>query len=73
MGSGSAGVAAIVEGRRFVGAELNKKYFALASKRLKDAAKGKAQFRPIERPIFKPNPRSEVATTPPHFFLAAAE
>ena len=73
MGVGSAGVASLVEGRRFVGAELDKEYFGLAVERLKAAAKGKANFRPIERPIFQPDPRSEVATVPPHFFRIAAE
>jgi adenine-specific DNA-methyltransferase len=73
MGAGSAGVAALAEGRRFVGAELNKKYFRLASERLRSAAKGEANFRPIERPIFQPDPKSEVATVPPHFFRIAAE
>jgi adenine-specific DNA-methyltransferase len=73
MGAGSAGVAAVVEGRRFVGAEINKRYFKLASGRLKTAADGGAIFRPLERPIFQPDPRSEVATIPPHFFRIAAE
>jgi adenine-specific DNA-methyltransferase len=73
MGAGSAGVAAITDGRRFVGAEIDKKYFSLASGRLKAAAKGKATFRPIERPIFEPDPRSELATIPAHFFRDAAE
>jgi len=71
MGAGSAGVAALTEKRRFVGAELNKKYFSLASKRLKASAKGEAIFRPIEKPIFKPDPRSELATVPSHFKIAA--
>jgi adenine-specific DNA-methyltransferase len=73
MGSGSAGVAALAENRRFIGIELDRKYFKLASTRLKAAAEGKALFRPIERPIFTPDPRSEVATIPPHFFRLAAE
>ena len=71
MGAGSAGVAAIAEGRRFIGIELDKKYFAIASSRLKTTAKGAANFRPIERPIFEPDPRSEVATVPSHFKVAA--
>jgi DNA modification methylase len=38
MGSGTTGVAAIKEGRRFVGMELDSGYFAIAQKRLEDAA-----------------------------------
>ncbi|MCS3504057.1 adenine-specific DNA-methyltransferase [Bradyrhizobium japonicum] len=71
MGSGSAGVAALVEQRRFLGAEYHKKYFGLAADRLKKTAVGKAIFRPLERPILTPNPRSQVAIVPPHFRVAA--
>lgn len=71
MGAASTGVAAVVEGRRFVGAELDEEYFELASERLKETTRGAAGFRPIEKPIFKPDPRSEVATVPPHFKIAA--
>lgn len=73
MGAGSTGVAALSEGRRFLGAELNEEYFELASTRLKMAAKGQSAFRPIEREIYEPNPRSELATIPPHFLRVAAE
>lgn len=73
MGVASAGVAALAEGRRFVGSELDGKYFDIASKRLAAASNGRANFRPIERPILKPDPRSEVATMPSHFFKLAAE
>ena len=37
MGSGSTGVAAIMERRSFTGIELEKKYFDIASKRIKEA------------------------------------
>jgi adenine-specific DNA-methyltransferase len=71
MGSGSAGIAALVENRRFLGAELDNDYFKMAVERLASAAKGEAEFRPIERPIFTPDPNSELATAPPHFRHAA--
>lgn len=73
MGVASAGVAAIAEGRRFVGAEIQDIYFDTAYERLKEAAAGHLKFRPVERPILTPDPRSEVATTPPHFVRLAAE
>lgn len=37
MGSGSTGVAALKLGRRFVGAEINPEYFAIARRRIEDA------------------------------------
>jgi len=38
MGSGTTGVAAIKEGRRFIGVELDPTYFAIAQKRIDEAA-----------------------------------
>jgi ribosomal protein S8E len=72
MGAGSAGVAAMVEERRFVGTEIKKKYFDLAVSRLNAAATGEAKFRPIERAIYEPDPRTEVARVPSHFFKIAS-
>ena len=72
-GSGSTGVATLIEGRRFVGSELNKEYFEVARQRLLATRKGEVRFRPIERPIFEPDPKSEVARTPAHFWKFAAE
>lgn len=37
MGSGTTALACIKEKRQFIGFELNKEYFDLASKRIKDA------------------------------------
>lgn len=37
MGAGSTGVAALLEGRRFVGIELDKEYFDVSVERLRDA------------------------------------
>lgn len=38
MGSGSTGVAAIELGRKFIGCEINPEYYAIAEKRVKQAA-----------------------------------
>lgn len=37
MGSGSTGVAAVLEGRKFIGIERNAQYFAIANDRVEDA------------------------------------
>ena len=37
-GSGTTGVAALLEGRRFIGVELDPTYHAIAARRLADAA-----------------------------------
>lgn len=44
MGSGSTGVAAIMEGRKFVGCEIDPDYFATACKRIEDAQRQGAMF-----------------------------
>ncbi len=67
MGSASSGVAAIVNGRRFLGAEKNEKYEKLAHARLSKALAGTIPVRPIERPIYVPNSRETIARRPEHF------
>lgn len=52
MGVGSAGVAAALHKRRFVGAELMSQYANVANRRIKAALKGKAKYRPHSKPIY---------------------
>lgn len=66
MGSGTTGVAALVEGRRFAGAELIKEYYDISIERLKDAANGTAKIR-ADKPAVEPNPNSAVAKLPEEF------
>lgn len=69
MGSGSTGVAALLEQRRFLGIELKKEYVEIAQERVKDTLLGKARVRPIDRPIYIPSERSAVARRPEHFHV----
>lgn len=65
MGSGTTGVAAILEQRRFVGTEIASEYHRVAIERLTDAMEGRAKFRPYGKPILTPSgPLSE---PPDHF------
>ena len=66
MGSGTTGVAALVEGRRFVGSEIQKSYFDISVGRIKDAAEGKAKVRE-DKPVAEPNPNATVAKLPDEF------
>lgn len=66
MGSGTTGVAALVEGRRFVGSEIQKSYFDISVRRIKDAAEGKAKVRE-DKPVAEPNPNATVAKLPDEF------
>jgi adenine-specific DNA-methyltransferase len=67
MGSASTGVAAIINGRRFIGAEISKSYIDIANRRLMQAHDGTAAHRPVDRPIFVPGPGLSVAKRPAHF------
>jgi len=66
-GSGSTGVAAILEGRKFVGCEVNPGYCRIARERCRCALKGKARVRAIDRPIFEPQASMSVAQKPAYF------
>lgn len=66
MGSGTTGVAALVEGRRFAGAELMKEYYDISVARLKDAEAGKAKIRE-DKPAVTPNPNAAVSKLPDEF------
>ncbi len=72
MGSGTTGVAAILEGRRFVGAELIKEYYDISVERIRDAAEGKAKVRK-DKPVIEPNQNAAVAKLPEEFRKAREE
>lgn len=66
MGAGTTGVAAYVENRRFVGAEILKEYYDIAVERLTDAVNGKVKIRE-DKPVAKPNRNAAVAKLPDEF------
>lgn len=66
MGSGSTGVAAILENRSFIGIEREPVYFKIAKKRLSDADEGVAQTRP-DVPVKEVDTRMSVAKLPDEF------
>lgn len=72
MGSGTTGVAALLEGRRFVGAELIKEYYDISADRLKDTANGDVRIRE-DKPVTEPNPNTAVARLPDEFKKAREE
>lgn len=66
MGSGTTGVSAILEGRRFVGAEMQKDYYDIANARITDAIDGKAKVRE-DKPVAEPTGTEAVARLPEEF------
>lgn len=67
-GVASTGVAALLEGRRFVGAELNDAYAVLGAERLARTLDGTVRVRD-DKPVYVPNPNSSVARRPEHFWV----
>lgn len=66
-GSGTTGVAAVLEKRKFVGAEISNKYYKLAAKRIRGAMDGSVNYRPLEKPVLAPSSTMAVARKPAHF------
>jgi len=66
MGVGSAGVAAAIESRRFIGIEIDDEYSAIAAQRISEARAGRAVARP-DKPVVEPKGHEKVAKRPAHF------
>jgi adenine-specific DNA-methyltransferase len=65
-GVGTTGAAAILEGRCFVGSELDADYYEIALRRISDAMKGTLSTRD-DRPVLDPSGTGSVARKPDHF------
>ena len=72
MGSGTTGAAAVIENRRFLGAEINKEYYKIAIDRVSKAMEGTLKIRE-DKPVIKPNLNSAVAKLPKEFKAAREE
>jgi adenine-specific DNA-methyltransferase len=66
-GSASTGVAAILSGRRFLGAEINPDYETMAHQRLVSAHDGTVLTRPADQALYVAGEREAVARRPEHF------
>lgn len=67
LGSGTSAVAARLEGRHFVGSEIQKEYVVIARTRIKKLKAGSLMHRPLEKAIYLPSETTAVARRPPHF------
>jgi adenine-specific DNA-methyltransferase len=70
LGSGSAGVAAISEGRQFAGCDIEPRYLKIARARIKAAQNGTLKIRPINQPIHVPSKNDSVARVPQQWIQA---
>lgn len=63
-GSGTTGSACALMKRKFVGAELEAKYYKIAQTRLKAALTNTLQFRPEDKPVYQPPANTPLTTVP---------
>lgn len=69
MGSGTSGVAAVIENRRFVGSEIVPEYYEVAIERMTAARNGTVRIRE-DKPVLVPNENTAVARLPEEFAKA---
>ncbi len=64
MGVGSTAVAAIRNGRRSAGSDIEERYLEIARERIRLAWEGKLRTRPLNKPVYEPGPNVGLAQTP---------
>ena len=68
LGSGSTAIAATIENRRYLGAEIRDDYIKITHDRLGKALSGTLKTRPWNKAIIKPNKKEKVAQIPDAHF-----
>ena len=69
LGSGTTAIAALLEGRNFIGCDVSLQYASLAKSRLQALVDGSLRYRP-DVPVRIPRPNEAVAAPPPHFRIS---
>lgn len=72
-GSGTTGAASALLNRKFVGAEIEPKYYKIARNRLKSAIEDKLKFRPENLPVYVPPPNTPLTSIPAEWKLSQNE
>ena len=54
LGVGTTAIAALMHGRRAIGAEIQSEYVGIAKDRIREAEQGKLRIRPLDRPVYDP-------------------
>jgi len=63
LGVGTSAIAALIHGRRALGAEIEPRYMSIARERVRAAEEGRLRVRPMDRPVYDPAGRTE--SSPP--------
>jgi adenine-specific DNA-methyltransferase len=70
LGAGTTAIAALMHGRRAIGAEIMPEYVQLTRERVRQAERGKLRIRPMARPVYDPAQRG--TRVPPQFVRLGA-
>ena len=74
MGVGTSAIAALMHGRKAIGAEIKSEYVQIAKDRIRAAEQGKLRIRPLDRPVYDPaNPGEQVPPQHVHLNLLSAQ
>ncbi|MER9069005.1 site-specific DNA-methyltransferase [Mesorhizobium sp. M0902] len=63
-GVASSGIGAILESRMFLGAEIDPEYCQIAEERYQTLRRQTLRVRPLDKPVYQPDPRTTVARDP---------
>lgn len=66
-GAGTTAATCVLEGRRFIGAELRKDYVKIIEQRIEAAQRKTLRYRDLATPVHEPTGREAVAKKPKHF------
>lgn len=61
-GVGSTACAAVLNGRRAVAAEIDESYMSTSRERIQEAITGRLRYRPLNKPIYEPQPGTDLTT-----------
>lgn len=64
IGVGTTAVAAFLHGRRSAGADTEARYLEIARERLEKAQTGTLRVRPLNKPVYEPDPSTAIARVP---------
>ena len=60
LGVGTSAIAALIHNRKAIGAEIQEDYYKIALERIRLAEEGKLKIRPMSRPVFDPERKTNI-------------
>ena len=67
LGAGTTAATAVMCERRAAGSDIAAEYLHIALERVQQAAQGTLPYRQMNKPVYKPDPSSTLASPPPEW------